>query len=82
MLDPGAVLEALPGEVLAVAGLLESALHPGAGGHERAARSCGRRTETAAAALHIHPNTLAYRLRRFGTLARRDLASTGALAEV
>lgn len=41
-----------------------------------------RRTETAAAALHIHPNTLAYRLRRFGTLARRDLASTGALAEV
>ncbi|MFB8026577.1 PucR family transcriptional regulator [Streptomyces sp. NPDC056465] len=41
-----------------------------------------RRTETAAAALHIHPNTLAYRLRRFGTLARRDLTSTGALAEV
>ncbi|WP_420709330.1 MULTISPECIES: hypothetical protein [unclassified Streptomyces] len=29
----------------------------------------------------MHPNTLAYRLRRFGTLARRDLASTGALAE-
>ncbi|MEU5170706.1 hypothetical protein [Streptomyces mutomycini] len=26
----------------------------------------------------MHPNTLAYRLRRFGTLARRDLASTGA----
>ncbi|MFH9619026.1 PucR family transcriptional regulator [Streptomyces pratensis] len=41
-----------------------------------------RRTETAAAALHIHPNTLAYRLRRFGALARRDLTSTGALAEV
>ncbi|MFJ9058054.1 PucR family transcriptional regulator [Streptomyces sp. NPDC102409] len=41
-----------------------------------------RRTETAAAALHIHPNTLAYRLRRFGTLSRRDLTSTGALAEV
>ncbi|MET7887856.1 PucR family transcriptional regulator ligand-binding domain-containing protein [Streptomyces avermitilis] len=41
-----------------------------------------RRTETAAAALHIHPNTLAYRLRRFGTLAHRDLTSTGALAEV
>ncbi|MET8328636.1 helix-turn-helix domain-containing protein [Streptomyces sp. NPDC005181] len=41
-----------------------------------------RRTETAAAALHIHPNTLAYRLRRFGALTDRDLASTGALAEV
>ncbi|WP_327174000.1 PucR family transcriptional regulator [Streptomyces sp. NBC_01335] len=41
-----------------------------------------RRTEAAAAALHIHPNTLAYRLRRFGTLAARDLASTGALSEV
>ncbi|MGW6522898.1 PucR family transcriptional regulator [Streptomyces sp. NPDC054962] len=41
-----------------------------------------RRTETAAAALHIHPNTLAYRLRRFGVLADRDLTSTGALAEV
>ncbi|MFG2427288.1 PucR family transcriptional regulator [Streptomyces sp. NPDC048590] len=41
-----------------------------------------RRTESAAAALHIHPNTLAYRLRRFGALARRDLTSTGALTEV
>ncbi|MFF8532472.1 PucR family transcriptional regulator [Streptomyces sp. NPDC015532] len=41
-----------------------------------------RRTETAAAALHIHPNTLAYRLRRFGELSDRDLTSTGALAEV
>ncbi|WP_307818375.1 PucR family transcriptional regulator [Streptomyces sp. MBT62] len=41
-----------------------------------------RRTDTAAAALHIHPNTLAYRLRRFGTLTDRDLTSTGALAEV
>ncbi|MET8216477.1 PucR family transcriptional regulator [Streptomyces hirsutus] len=41
-----------------------------------------RRTETAAAALHIHPNTLAYRLRRFGTLSGRDLSSTGALTEV
>ncbi|MEU6524650.1 PucR family transcriptional regulator [Streptomyces sp. NPDC046924] len=41
-----------------------------------------RRTETAAAALHIHPNTLAYRLRRFGVLSGRDLSSTGALTEV
>lgn len=41
-----------------------------------------RRTETAATALHIHPNTLAYRLRRFGALSGRDLSSTGALTEV
>ncbi|MFG2477753.1 helix-turn-helix domain-containing protein [Streptomyces fagopyri] len=41
-----------------------------------------RRTETAAATLHIHPNALSYRLRRFGTLADRDLTSTGAPAEV
>jgi purine catabolism regulator len=40
------------------------------------------RTGTAAAALHLHPDTLAYRLRRFGALAERDLTSTGALAEV
>ncbi|MDP9860953.1 MULTISPECIES: PucR family transcriptional regulator [Streptosporangium] len=41
-----------------------------------------RRTEDAAAALHIHPNTLAYRLRRFTALTGRDLSSTGAFAEV
>ncbi|WP_438948463.1 helix-turn-helix domain-containing protein [Streptomyces atratus] len=41
-----------------------------------------RRTETAAAALHIQPDTLAYRLRRFGALTDRDMASTGARAEV
>ncbi|MFB7210034.1 helix-turn-helix domain-containing protein [Streptomyces sp. NPDC056255] len=41
-----------------------------------------RRTDAAAAALHIHPNTLTYRLRRFGALADRDMASTRALAEV
>ncbi|MGW3493562.1 helix-turn-helix domain-containing protein [Streptomyces sp. NPDC001020] len=41
-----------------------------------------RRTDAAAAALHIHPNTLAYRLRRFSTLTGRDLTSTGAFTEV
>lgn len=41
-----------------------------------------RRTEEAAAALHVHPNTLAYRLRRFSTLTGRDLTSTTAFAEV
>ncbi|MGW1024955.1 PucR family transcriptional regulator [Streptomyces sp. NPDC002577] len=41
-----------------------------------------RRTDDAAAALHIHPNTLTYRLRRFSTLTGRDLTSTGAFTEV
>ncbi|MBF8184997.1 PucR family transcriptional regulator [Nonomuraea sp. K274] len=41
-----------------------------------------RRAEDAAAALHIHPNTLAYRLRRFAELTGRDLSSTAAFAEV
>lgn len=41
-----------------------------------------RRTDEAAAALHIHPNTLSYRLRRFGELTGRDLSATGSFAEV
>jgi len=41
-----------------------------------------RRSEEAAAALHIHPNTLAYRLRRFGELSGRDLSSTAEFTEV
>ncbi|MEW1846872.1 PucR family transcriptional regulator, partial [Nonomuraea angiospora] len=40
-----------------------------------------RRTEEAATALHIHPNTLAYRLRRFAELTGRDLTSTAAYAQ-
>ncbi|WP_211267328.1 PucR family transcriptional regulator [Nonomuraea candida] len=41
-----------------------------------------RHVEDAAAVLHIHPNTLAYRLRRFATLTGRDLSSSAAFAEV
>ncbi|MFC7588972.1 PucR family transcriptional regulator [Nonomuraea antimicrobica] len=41
-----------------------------------------RHVEDAAAALHIHPNTLSYRLRRFATLTGRDLSSSAAFAEV
>lgn len=41
-----------------------------------------RHVEDAAAALHIHPNTLSYRLRRFAALSGRDLTSTAAFAEV
>ncbi|MET7933165.1 PucR family transcriptional regulator [Streptomyces sp. NPDC005322] len=41
-----------------------------------------RRTDEAAAALHVHPNTLTYRLRRFSELTGRDLSATSAFAEV
>ncbi|MDN3297622.1 PucR family transcriptional regulator ligand-binding domain-containing protein [Streptomyces ficellus] len=41
-----------------------------------------RSTEEAALALHIHPNTLLYRLRRFAALSGRNLSSTADLTEV
>jgi purine catabolism regulator len=41
-----------------------------------------RRTEEAARTLHVHPNTLAYRLRRFGSLIGRDLTASADFAEV
>jgi purine catabolism regulator len=41
-----------------------------------------RQTERAAAALHIHPNTLLYRVRRFEQISGRSLASTESLVEV
>ena len=41
-----------------------------------------RHTTQAAASLHVHPNTLAYRVRRFEQLSGRDLRSTPDLAEV
>jgi purine catabolism regulator len=40
-----------------------------------------RQTDKAAAALHIHPNTLLYRVRRFEQITGRSLTSTEALAE-
>lgn len=40
-----------------------------------------RQTDKAAQALHIHPNTLLYRVRRFETITGRSLTSTEALAE-
>lgn len=40
-----------------------------------------RRTDRAAQDLHIHPNTLTYRLRRFEQLTGRDLSDTSDLAE-
>ncbi|OKK04430.1 transcriptional regulator [Streptomyces sp. CB03234] len=41
-----------------------------------------RSTEDAARALHIHPNTLLYRLRRFAAMTGRNLSSTADTTEV
>ena len=41
-----------------------------------------RHTERAARALHIHPNTLRYRVQRFEEISGRSLSSTASLAEV
>jgi purine catabolism regulator len=41
-----------------------------------------RQTDRAARALHVHPNTLLYRVRRFEQISGRSLASTESLAEV
>jgi purine catabolism regulator len=41
-----------------------------------------RHTERAAHALHIHPNTLRYRVLRFEEISGRSLSSTASLAEV
>ncbi len=41
-----------------------------------------RQTERAAGALHVHPNTLLYRVRRFEQISGRSLASTESLAGV
>ncbi len=41
-----------------------------------------RHTEHAARALHIHPNTLRYRVQRFEEISGRRLSSTASLAEV
>jgi PucR family transcriptional regulator, purine catabolism regulatory protein len=41
-----------------------------------------RHTERAARALHVHPNTLRYRVQRFEEISGRSLSSTASLAEV
>ena len=41
-----------------------------------------RQTDRASQALHIHPNTLLYRVRRFEQISGHSLTSTASLAEV
>jgi purine catabolism regulator len=41
-----------------------------------------RRTDAAARALGVHPNTLAYRIRRFEQLTGRDLSVTADIVDV
>lgn len=82
----------LPGDVGVLAALVEHVLgdvlrYDGEHGSElvtsvRTWMERDRRVDDAARALHVHPNTLAYRLRRFGALTGRDLSATGDFAEV
>lgn len=79
--DPAALrtlVEHVLGEVLRYDAAHDSALLASA----RTWMERDRRTDLAAAALHVHANTLAYRLRRFAALTGRDLSSTNGFAEV
>ncbi|WP_308249749.1 PucR family transcriptional regulator [Sphaerisporangium fuscum] len=79
--DPAALaalVEHVLGEVLGYDRAHGSRLLPSV----RAWMERDRRMEEAAAALHVHPNTLAYRLRRFAEITGRDLSSSEAFAEV
>jgi len=51
-------------------------------GHLGAGLEHDRQTERAARALHIHPKTLLYRVRRFEQVSGCSLGSTESLAEV
>ncbi len=77
-----AELQALVGQVLGAV-LEYDAVHEGAlVPSVRVWLEHDRQTDRAARALHIHPNTLLYRIRRFEQISGRSLASTEALAEV
>ncbi|MGY1498035.1 PucR family transcriptional regulator [Streptomyces sp. QTS52] len=80
--DDAAVLSALVEHVLGEALRYDAAHDAHLLNSVRTWMERDRRTDAAAAALHIHPNTLAYRLRRFAALSGRDLSSTEAFAEV
>ncbi|MFB4265676.1 PucR family transcriptional regulator [Nonomuraea sp. GTA35] len=73
-----ALVEYVLGKVLAYDGAHDSSLLASV----RTWLEHNRHMRDAAAALHIHPNTLAYRLRRFSELSGRDLDSSAAFAEV
>ncbi|WP_236715039.1 PucR family transcriptional regulator [Nonomuraea pusilla] len=74
----GALVEHVLGEVLAYDRRHDSHLLTSV----RTWMERDRHMEQAAAALHVHPNTLAYRLRRFAALTGRDLTSSASFAEV
>lgn len=76
------VLQALTQRVLGPALAYDAAHGSGLIATVRTWMECGRRNDEAARVLHIHPNTLAYRLRRFAQISDRDLATTADLAEV
>jgi PucR family transcriptional regulator, purine catabolism regulatory protein len=76
--DLRALAEQVLGAVLAYDAIHEGGLVPSV----RVWLEHDRQTERAARALHVHPNTLLYRIRRFERISGRSLASTESLAEV
>ncbi|MCW2723308.1 MAG: putative transcriptional regulator, PucR family [Frankiales bacterium] len=82
----------LPGDAGVLAGLVEHVLGAALTYDSRHGSSLvpsvrtwlerDRHTEEAARALGVHANTLSYRLKRFGDITGRDLASTAAMTEV
>lgn len=76
--DLRALAEQVLGAVLAYDAAHETGLVPSV----RVWLEHDRQTDRAARALHVHPNTLLYRIRRFEQISGRSLASTESLAEV
>jgi len=91
LLEGAAVTRRLAANGFAVDRPLRLAVIPGGADDDRVAGLVAsvrvwlehdRQTDRAARALHIHPNTLLYRIRRFEQISGRSLASTESLAEV
>ena len=79
--DPG-VLRALTSDVLGAARTYDGTHRSNLVATVRTWMERDRHNDSVAFALRIHPNTLAYRLRRFEQLSGRNLASSADLAEV
>lgn len=80
--DDGAALRALTDEVLGAVRTYDRRHRSHLLTTVRTWMERDRHTESVAFALGIHPNTLAYRLRRFESLSGRSLSSSADLAEV
>lgn len=82
LVDDAAALRALSGAVLGPAQVYDQTHRSALVTTVRTWMERDRHNDVVAFALGIHPNTLAYRLRRFEQLSGRNLTSTADLAEV